>query len=406
MVTEETIASAIGEPVTAGELAGAAALVWRKGQGARVATVGRRDLSSGAPIERNTIFRLASLTKPVTTLAALTLLDEGRFELDEPITTCAPELAHMRVLRDPEGALDETDAADRPITFRDLLTHRAGLTYGEFHRGPIRRALADTLGSTIDNDLTPDEWIRRLGTMPLIDQPGAGFHYGFSTDLLGFLIARLDGVSLGTLLARRVFEPLGMRDTGFFVPAEKRQRRAGLCGFDGDGRLMPLTAAPGGQALEERPAEMSFESGGQGLWSTIDDYLSIARELIGDAVNGALLLRPETRAMMTSNQLTPAQRSAARMFGQSTFAEGHGYGMGVAVVMEPDKADTMRCRGGIGTIGWPGAYGGWWQADPNDNSVLVFLAHSMAEPRQMAHGIGLGVWSAIERFHSVATISG
>jgi len=404
MVTEEAIARAISGGVAAGELAGAAALVWRKGQGARVATVGRRDLRSGAPVERDTIFRIASLTKPVTTLAALTLLDEGRFELDEPITTCAPELAPVRVLRDPEGPLDQTYAAERPITFGDLLTHRAGLTYGDFHRGPIRRAFAERLGGTIDNDLTPDEWIARLAALPLVDQPGAGFHYGSSTDLLGFLIARLEGVSLGTLLARRVFEPLGMRDTGFFVPAEKRHRRAGLCGFDRDGHLTPLPAAPGRQALEERPADMSFESGGQGLWSTIDDYLSIARELIGDAANGGTpLLRPETRARMTSNQLTAEQRVSARMFGRSIFAEGHGYGMGVAVVVEPDKADALRCRGGVGTVGWPGAYGSWWQADASDGSVLIFMAHSMAELPQMARGIGLGVWTAIERFHSVAT---
>ena len=398
------MAGALAGPVAAGELAGAAALVWRRGPGIRAATVGRRDLESGAPVERDTIFRIASVTKPVTTLAALMLLDEGRFELDEPITACAPELAEMRVLRAPEGPLDETDAAMRPITYRDLLTHRAGLTYGELHRGPIRSAFAERLGASIDNDLTPDEWIARLGTLPLIDQPGAGFHYGSSTDLLGFLIARLEGVSLSALLRRRVFEPLGMRDTGFVVPAEKRHRRAGLCGFDGDGKLTPLRAVPGGHALPERPADMAFESGGQGLWSTVDDYLAFARVLLGDAVNGTSLLRPETRAMMTSNHLTPEQRLGARMFGRPIFAEGHGYGMGVAVVMEPEKADAMRCRGGIGTVGWPGAYGGWWQADPTDGSVLIFMAHSMAELPQMARGIGLGVWSAIECFHSVATV--
>lgn len=403
MVTEETMARAIAGSVTAGELAGAAALVWRKGEGVRTATVGSRDLQSGAPVERDTIFRIASLTKPVTSLAALVLLDEGRFELDEPITSCAPELAQVRVLRNPDGPLDETDAAGRPITFRDLLTQRAGLTYAEFHRGPIRLALSERLGSQIDNDLTPDEWITRLASVPLIDQPGAAFHYGQSTDLLGFLIARLEGVALGTLLERRVFEPLGMRDTGFAVPAEKRHRRAGLCGFDSDGRLAPLRVAPGGHALAERPAAMSFEAGGGGLWSTIDDYLSFARCLIGDAVNGACLLRPETRELMASNQLTPGQRLAARQFGRPIFAEGHGYGMGVAVVMEPDKADPMRCRGGIGTIGWPGAYGSWWQADPNDGSVLIFMAHSMADLPQMARGVGLGVWSAIAGFHSVAT---
>jgi CubicO group peptidase (beta-lactamase class C family) len=304
------------------------------------------------------------------------------------------------VLRDPEGSLDQTDDAARAITFRDLLTHRSGLTYAEFQRGPIGRAMRDTLGPTIDNRLTPDEWIERLASMPLIDQPGAQFHYGHSSDLLGFLIARLDGAPLGEVLARRVFAPLGMNDTGFIVPREKRDRRAGLCGFDGDGRVTTITALPGRHALDERPDEMTFESGGQGLWSTLDDYLAFARMLIGD---GPQLLRPQALAMMTSNQLTEGQRANARMFGRPIFAAGHGYGMGLAVVMEPEKADPLRCCGDAGTIGWPGAYGGWWQADPTDRSVLIFLAHNMAELHQMAGGIGLGVWSAIADFHRIAT---
>lgn len=398
-----SIEDALLRAVEAGELAGAAALVWRGGSIQEIATVGRRDLVSGAAVERNTIFRIASMTKPVTTAAALTLLDEGRFDLDEPITECAPELASMRVLRDPDGPLDKTDEARRPITFRDLLTHRSGLTYGAFHRGPIGRAYEEAVGATIDNPLTPDEWIARLATLPLIDQPGAGFHYSHSTDLLGFLIARIEGEPLSAVLDRRVFMPLGMRDTCFAVPTHKRERCAGLCGFDSEGRLAALEETPGRQALKQRPDGMTFESGGQGLWSTLDDYLAFARMLIGDTRNGADVLRPETRAMMTSNQLTPEQRAKARMFGQALFAAGHGYGMGVAVVMEPEKADPMRCRGGVGTIGWPGAYGGWWQADPNDGSVLIFLAHNMVELQQMARGIGLGVWGTIARFQEIAS---
>ena len=398
-----SVERAILPSLEAGLLAGAAALVWRNGAVVETAAVGRRDLTSGLPVERNTIFRIASLTKPVTTVAALMLLDEGRFELDEPITQCAPELAHMRVLRDVNGPLDQTDEAAQPITFRDLLTHRSGLTYGDFHRGPIGRAHAETLGGQIDNALTPDEWIARLATLPLIDQPGAAFHYGLSTDLLGFLISRFEGESLGAVLRRRIFAPLAMRDTGFVVAPESRDRCAGLCGFDDAGRLTALTAAPGRHALRERPDSMTFESGSGGLWSTLDDYLTFARILIGDAGSGAELLRPETRRLMTSNQLTPEQRATTRMFGRPIFAAGHGYGMGVAVVMEPEKADLLQCRGGVGTIGWPGAYGGWWQADPNDGSVLVFLAHNMVELHQMARGIGLEVWSAIATFHEVAT---
>lgn len=398
----QRIEKAVLPEIEAGRLGGAAAMVWRDGEVVETVLLGRRDLNSGLPVERDTLFRIASLTKPVTTVAALTLLDEGRYELDEPITRCAPELTRMRVLRHPEGKLDETDEASRPITFRDLLTHRSGLTYGDFHFGPIALAHAETLGPQIDSSLSPDEWIARLATLPLVDQPGAHFHYGLSTDLLGLLLARLEGLSLGEVLQRRVFAPLGMRDTGFDV-AEKRGRCAGLCGFDADDRLSALTVAPGRHALAERPDGMTFESGGQGLWSTIDDYLAFARMLIGAFDERAALLRPGTHALMISNQLTPEQRATARMLGQPLFARGHGYGFGVAVVMEPQSADPLRCRGGVGTIGWPGAYGSWWQADPTDRSVLIFLSHNMVEIGQLARGIGLGSWNAIARFHDVAT---
>jgi CubicO group peptidase (beta-lactamase class C family) len=396
--------AAIRSYVDAGELAGAAALVWRGGRVTHTTSLGRRDLTTGLPVERDTIFRIASMTKPVTTVAALMLVDEGRIALDDPIARYAPEFAHMRVLRDPNGPLGDSEAAARPITFGDLLTHRAGLTLGDFHRGPIAGAYADTLGRQIDNLLPPEEWIARLATLPLIDHPGRGFHYGLSSDLLGFLIARLDEAPLGEVLERRIFAPLGMSDTGFVVPREKRIRRAGLCGFDTDGRLTALTETPGGHALGERPDDMTFESGGQGLWSTLDDYLTFARAFVGGGVvDGTRLLQPETFAMMASNQLTPDQRASARLFGSPLFATGHGYGMGVAVVMEPEQADRLRCRGGVGTVGWPGAFGGWWQADPTDNSVLIFLAHNMLELQQMAKGIGLGVWSAISTFHEHAS---
>ena len=403
MAEKKSIEAAVGAYVDAGTLVGAATLVWRDGRVVHEASVGRRDLVTDLPVERDTIFRIASMTKPVTTVAALMLYDEGRFALDEPITLHAPELAGVRVLREPNGPLDQTNAAERPITFRDLLTHRSGLTYGEFHRGPISRACAEVLGATMDNVLGPDAWIARLATLPLIDQPGAGFHYGVSTDLLAFLIARMEGVSLGELLERRIFGPLGMRDTGFVVPRAQRTRRAGCCGFDSAGKLTALTTVPGGHALAERPDDMTFESGGQGLWSTVDDYLAFARIFLGHGeVDGVRLLRAETCAMMTSNQLTADQRRTARMLGRPLFAAGHGYGMGVAVVTEPDKADPLTCRGGVGTVGWAGAYGGWWQADPTDGSVLIFLTHNMVELPQMASGIGLDAWSAIATFHELA----
>jgi CubicO group peptidase (beta-lactamase class C family) len=401
----DPIEAALSAVVDDGKLAGAATLICR-GDSVRVACAGVRDLVSRLPVEQDTIFRIASMTKPVTSTLALMLFDEGRFRLEDPITRFAPEFEHMRVLGSPEGSLEDSCAADRPITFDDLLTHRAGFTYAEFHRGPIGKAYAETLGREIDNELIPNEWIGRLAQLPLIDQPGTGFHYGHSTDLLGFLVERVEDAPLGDVLQRRIFAPLGMKDTGFSVPVEKRSRRAGPCGFNDDGLLATLQTVPSCQALPERPERMTFVSGGQGLWSTLDDYAAFARMFVGEGtVEGVRLLKPQTLAMMASNQLTASQRTTAKMFGRPLFAVGHGYGLGVAVVTEPEKADPLRCGGGVGAVGWPGAYGGWWQADPNDGSVMIFLAHNMVELRQMAAGIGLSVWGAISEFQALGTVA-
>ncbi|HET9906054.1 MAG TPA: serine hydrolase domain-containing protein, partial [Anaerolineales bacterium] len=236
MKTGDLITTAIESMVEAGALAGAATLIWRDGTIAQVATVGWRDVEARLPIERDTLFRIASMTKPITSVAALMLFDDGRFALDDSITRWAPEFSQMRVLRSPDADLEQTYPAERQITFRDLLTHRSGLTYGAFHTGPISKAYEEALGGEIDSPVAPDDWIRNLASLPLIDQPGSGFHYGRSTDLLGLLIARIEDAPLGDVLKRRIFDPLGMKDTGFSVPKEKKDRRAGMYGFDEAGR--------------------------------------------------------------------------------------------------------------------------------------------------------------------------
>ena len=404
MSGKDPIATAMAAFVEAGKLAGAATLVWRDGEVVQTAAVGWRDVEAKLPIERSTLFRIASMTKPITSTAALMLLEEGRYTLDEPIARWAPEFSRMRVLRSSSGPLDQTDPAARQITFRDLLTHRSGLTYGALHAGPIGKAYAEALGGDIDTDVAPDDWIARLAALPLIDQPGTTLHYGHSTDLLGLLIARIEGAPLGDVLERRIFGPLGMCDTGFTVPREKAGRRARLYGFDRAGRLSARLTAPGGSTVAERPEGMAYESGGQGLWSTLDDYLAFARMFLdAGSVDGLRLLRPETLKLMTSNCLTESQRATAEVVGMPLFAAGHGFGMGVAVVMEPQKALPVICGGGVGTVGWPGAFGGWWQADPSDKSVMIFLAHNMVERDQFEKGIGLGVYGAITQFHKLGS---
>lgn len=403
MDASDTITDAMSAFVEAGDLAGVSTLVWKGGSVVHRACAGLRDIDARAPVQRDTLFRIASMSKPITCLAALMLMEEGAFALDDPIAAVAPEFARMRVMRSLSGPMDDTVPADRSITFRDLLSHRSGVTYGDFHPGPIADAFTEALGGDIDSDRTPEDWIAALAGLPLIDQPGAGFHYGHSTDLLGLLIARLDGAPLGQVLRRRIFGPLGMTDTGFLVPQEARSRRAAACGFDATGKPVNLPAVPGGAALPERPDSMTFESGGQGLWSTIDDYLAFARLFIGGgAVDGVRLLRPETLAQMTANHLTPEQRASAAMFGMPMFAAGHGFGLGLAVMMEPDLAQASLCGGGVGAVGWPGAYGGWWTADAAADTVMILLAHSMVDLVQMSQGIGLGIHMARARFADLA----
>ena len=399
---ENEIEAALQKVVDAGELAGAATLVWRAGWSeAQTACAGWRDVEAKQPVERDTIFRIASMTKPITSVAALMLLEEGRIALADPVSRYAPEFSETRVLRSPEGPLDETDALERPITFQDLLTHRAGFTYPDFHRGPIAQAYRDAIGDEIDSDVAPDEWITKLASLPLIGQPGAAMYYGQSTDLLGLLLARIEGTSLGEMLKRRIFDPLGMNDTSFLVPRQKRDRRAAAYGFDEKGRLIRQVAWSGA-FVAERPDDMAYESGSGGLWSTVDDYLRFARLFVSDgAVDGVRLLRPETLALMVTNQLTAGQRVNPPWVGVGVSA-GRGFGMGVSTVLETNKADFMR-RGSVGTVSWPGAFGGWWQADPQEGSVLIFLAHNMVDLAQMAKGIGLGVWGAIDTFQTLAS---
>ena len=388
--------------VDVGELAGAATLAWRARSGdAQTACVGWRDIEAHLPVERDTIFRIASMTKPITSVAALMLVDESRITMTDSIARFAPEFSQMRVLRAPNGPLDETDPAERPITFEDLLTHRSGLTYADFHRGPIAQAYRDALGDDIDSNLAPDEWIARLAQLPLIGQPGSAMYYGCSPDLLGFLIARIEGASLGEVLKRRIFDPLGMKDTSFLVPKEKRARRGSAYGFDEEGRLTKRVTRAG-VFVAERPDDMAFESGGAGLWSTVDDYLKFARLFLGDgSVDGVRILRPETLAAMMTNQLSDSQPANPAWLG---LKPGRGFGLGVSVVLETNQADFMR-RGSVGTVSWPGAFGGWWQADPREGSVMIFLAHNMVNMAQMAKGIGLGVWGAIDSFQTLALVS-
>ena len=369
------IAPALQGAVDSGALSGAVTLVWRNGAIAHLGIVGSRDIERGLPMERDTIFRIASMTKPVTSVAALMLMEQGRLALSDPITKWAPEFSDMAVLRDPASPLEDTYRASRDITIDDLLTHRSGLAYDFTAVGPLASAYRRTLRNTFDRAQDPDVWMQRLGALPLSYPPGDRFHYSHATDVLGFIVGRVVGQPFREFLRERIFVPLGMSDTDFYVPRTKHDRMAAAYRYDPETRspkLLPLAH------VDEPPV---FASGGGGLFSTADDYLAFARMLLGEGASGVRLLRPESVALMTRNHLSDAQRNIKS--NGLPFSTGLAFGLGVSVVLDSAKQSWMSA-GNEGAFGWPGAFGTWWQADPAEDMVMLYMVQDLLMPQQSA----------------------
>ena len=380
----------------AGDLSGFVTLIWRKGEIAQLNLIGRRDIERDLPMERDTLFRIASMTKPITSVAALMLWEEGKFHLDDPITKWAPEFANMRVLKSAEGSLGETEPASRAITIEDLFTHRSGLAYGFSSMGPIAHEYQRVLGDVLNNDMPPDAWMKALSTLPLLYHPGQRFHYSHSTDVLGYIVGRMAGMPFREFLRQRIFEPLGMRDTDFFVPPEKRKRAAVVYRQDQKtGELNPLP-------FKQYDSPPEFCGGGGGLISTVDDYLQFARMMLNKGeLNGRRYLKADTIRLMCTNRLTPEQR-AIPFLGAIPMWLGMGFGLGVSVITDPDRLGFLG-MGGVGAFGWPGAFGTWWQADPANDMILIYLVQNSIplEPgaiAQLATGPRMGARLALPTF--------
>jgi CubicO group peptidase (beta-lactamase class C family) len=349
------------QAVDDGLLAGAVTLVWQRGNVLQVNEIGYRDVEATLPMQRDTIFRVASMTKPVTVAAAMALIDEGGLALSDPVTRWLPELADMQVLADPTGPLDRTVPARRPITIDDLMTHRSGLAYVFSVPGPIGRAYGRV---SLRQD--QDHWLAEIAQLPLVHQPGERLTYSQATDVLGIALSRIEGKPLHTVLAERVFEPLGMADTGFFISPDKRARAATMYRLDPDSGLqhdamgpVPVTAP-------------RFCQGGAGLVSTIDDYLRFARMLLGGGeVDGVRVLSEQSVRLMRTNRLTDEQKEYP--FLGLPFWMGRGFGLNLSVITDPAKSNRLYGPGGLGTFSWPGAYGTWWQADPANELILIYL---------------------------------
>jgi CubicO group peptidase (beta-lactamase class C family) len=322
----------------------------------------------GAPIQHDTIFRISSMTKPVTAVATMILVEECKLRLEEPVDRLLPELANRQVLKRLDGPLDETVPANRPITVRDLLTFTMGmgLVFASPETHPILRALDELkLGQGIpapDVAPEPGEWLRRLGTLPLMAQPGERWMYNTSADVLGVLIARAAGQPLETFLRERIFDPLGMKDTSFSVPPEKLDRLPTEYWTNFMTGAMEVYDAPDGQW--SHPPAFPFAAGG--LVSTVDDYLAFGQMLLDDGrySGGRILSRPAVE-LMTSDQLTPAQKGPSLEEG---FWVNHGWGYCMSVTTRRvGVADTP------GRYGWDGGMGTSWVNDPREQMVLLLM---------------------------------
>ena len=392
------IPGALQGVVDAGDLSGFVTLIWRKGEVVQLNTLGQRDIAGGKPMTRDTLFRIASMTKPITSVATLMLMEEGKLKLDDPITKWLPEFKAMKVMKDATGPVDEVYDAPRVITIEDLMTHRSGLAYGFTSIGPIAHAYEAALGSPLINPLGPDAWISKLAELPLLYPPGERFHYSHATDLLGYLIARVEGTTLFELLHKKIFAPLGMVDTDFWCPPNKRERMACLY------RINPATDVIEDVSFPHTDARPAFTGGGGGLISTLDDYLTFARLMLGKGeLNGVRLIQPQTFDLMVANRLTAAQREIPFM--GIPFWLGQGFGLGVSVITDPEKQAWMGA-GSTGAFGWPGAFGTWWQADPEEDMVMIYLVQNSMDlspeaASQLATGQRMGARAALPIFQKL-----
>ncbi|WP_392754117.1 serine hydrolase domain-containing protein [Streptomyces sp. LN590] len=358
--------------VSKGPVPGAVGLVV-KGDRTEVQAAGSADVEGTAPMARDSIFRIASMTKPIVAAAVMMLVEEGRIALVEPVGRWLPELASPKVLRTPSGPLDDVVPATRPITVFDLLTFRAGYGFpSDFALPGVAPLFSELKQGPEPADVpAPDEWMAKLSRIPLLNQPGEAWLYNTCSDIQGVLIARVSGRSLPEFLDERLFEPLGMVDTGFAVPAAKLDRFTSLYRIDPNGDPQ-LVDAPGGQ-WSSMPA---FPSGAGGLVSTLDDWLAFARMMLADGTfDGRRLLSPASVRRMTTDHLTPAQREASGLF-----IEGQGWGFGGSV--DIGTAEPWNVAGRYGWIGGTGTTG---HLVPSTGTVMIMLSQlAMTGPKPPA----------------------
>ena len=344
--------------VDEGRLAGVVTAVARHGKIVHFESAGYRDMEAGAAMTNDALFRIYSMTKPITGVALMMLYEEGKFRLSDPVERYIPELSDLQVAAgtDDNGEMI-TEPATHPMTIRELMAHTGGLTYGIFSASGVDAMYVEA--DLLNNDNTLKEMVTRLGAIPLRQQPGTTWHYSVAVDVQGYLVEVLSGMAFDDFLDERLFGPLGMDDTDFYVPAEKVDRFAQIYTYDPEGNLAPSEMFGGLNGYFEDPA---FKSGGGGLVSSTMDYLKFTQMLAnGGEFNGERILAPLTIELMRRNQLPRGLPD--NILG----APGTVFGLDFAVITDPVEAESFS----VGEYYWGGAAGTWFWLDPVEDLIMV-----------------------------------
>ncbi|NPD89061.1 MAG: beta-lactamase family protein [Asgard group archaeon] len=371
---------------------------YHKGKLAYCNKFGLRDREEKIPIEFDDIFRFYSMTKPIVCLAALTLYEDGKFNLDDPIENFLPEFKNMKVLKSYDQKTDGFELIDTKnrITIKHLFTHTSGLSYGFYPGVPIDKLYGKEFGYVEDNrakeviEAIPkmeilEKFSRRLSTLPLFFEPGTRWWYGYNHEILGLLIEKLSGKKLDVFLREQIFDKLGMNDTDFYVPEEKRKRLAKPYMKKLDEVLIEVKG-PISEGFNSKP---KFLSGGGGLLSTLEDYLKFCIMMMnGGEWNGIRIVSSKTIEMMTSNQFSDRKTTLDMQYYEiedpeiRKHNEGYGFGLGVIVKI----ADNMT-RGGIGEYGWGGAADTVFKIDPSKQTITIMLSQHIPPDNNWIHPI-------------------
>ena len=368
----ERLHAAMQREVDEKELAGIVTILARHGKVVEEKTYGKKDIASGTPMTKDTIFRIYSMTKPVTGVAMMILYEQGKWHPADAISKYIPEFAHLKVFKgvDASGAMILEDPV-HPPTMSELMTHTAGFTYGFFGNSLVDKMYSE---QKVLQSQSLQEVIEKLGKIPLLYQPGTRWVYSVSMDIQGYIVEKLSGQSLPEFMQKQIFGPLGMKDAGFFVPKEKRSRFATLYSEDKEGHL--AADATSGGAPTDYAAQPSMASGGGGMVSTAEDYLRFAQMLLnGGELDGVRILAPATVQLMTSNHL-----AASLMLDETSIGPRPGMGIGYdcAVFTDPPQANAVV---GKGTFWWQGAADTWFWVDPTDDVIFVGMTQRMLGPK-------------------------